>query len=128
MVSIAARAALALTLICIARIKTKMLNGASECRVHPRAGLPLIGVQIICGDCSGDGVQPIKTHMDRHGRCETCGGKSYMLASRRGAEMNQKRAAALPGGPSISRPTGQEPAKSGQLLAFRTTAGRRRAN
>jgi hypothetical protein len=41
-------------------------------------------VQIICGDCSGEGISPMKTFMDRHGHCEACGGASYILASERG--------------------------------------------
>src|SRR5262245_60819202 len=41
-------------------------------------------VQIICGDCSGEGIRPVKTFMDRHGQCERCGGASYVLASERG--------------------------------------------
>lgn len=40
-------------------------------------------VQIICGDCSGEGIIPTKTFMDRHGHCEQCGGASYILASER---------------------------------------------
>ena len=38
-------------------------------------------VQIICGDCSGEAIMPMKTFMDRHGNCERCGGSSYVLAS-----------------------------------------------
>lgn len=127
MVSIAAGAAFALALICIARIKTGALNGGREYLAHPRARLPLIGVQIICGDCSGDGVQPIKTYMDQGGMCGNCGGKSYMLASSRGSEMNQRRTATLLCSAMVNQTSGQEPAKSGRLLAFRTTAGHRRA-
>jgi len=41
-------------------------------------------VQIICGDCGGEGISPLKTFMDRHGHCERCGGASYILASERG--------------------------------------------
>lgn len=41
-------------------------------------------VQIVCGDCAGDGIIPVKTFMDRHGHCERCGGTSYILASDRG--------------------------------------------
>jgi hypothetical protein len=128
MVSIAAIAGLALAFICVAFIKIGRLDEGRECRVQPRADLPVIGVQIICGDCSGEDVLPIKTYMDRRGRCETCGSKSYILASRRGSEMNRRRAAALQCRPVVDRSAGQEPAKSGRLLAFRTSAGYRRAN
>ena len=44
-------------------------------------------VQIICGDCSGEGISPLKTFMDRHGHCELCGGASYILASERGLSL-----------------------------------------
>ena len=42
-------------------------------------------IQIICGNCSGEGPTPVKTFMDRHGACTVCGGSSYILASQRGA-------------------------------------------
>lgn len=50
---------------------------------EPRAGIVTIGIQIICGDCSGDTERPVKTYLDRHGNCAQCGGHSYMLASSR---------------------------------------------
>ena len=46
-----------------------------------RPALLTIGVQIICGDCSGDNEFPIKTYMNRYGSCSQCGGASYLLAS-----------------------------------------------
>ena len=46
-----------------------------------RAPLMKIGVQIICGDCSGDQDKPKRTCLDIHGRCDECGGTSYVLAS-----------------------------------------------
>jgi hypothetical protein len=48
---------------------------------EPRGNMLRIGVQIICGDCSGDAVSPLKTYLDRNGNCMQCGGRSYMLAS-----------------------------------------------
>jgi|SRR5512143_1059675 hypothetical protein len=48
---------------------------------QPRPGLLEMGVQIICGDCSGDEKHPIKTYMNRYGSCSQCGGTSYLLAS-----------------------------------------------
>lgn len=48
---------------------------------EPRTAPLTIGVQIICGDCSGEGESPVKTYLDRHGNCLQCGGHSYMLAS-----------------------------------------------
>lgn len=53
--------------------------------IEPRAGIVTIGIQIICGDCSGDSERPVKTYLDRHGNCAQCGGHSYMLASSRSA-------------------------------------------
>ena len=50
---------------------------------EPRAQILTIGVQIICGDCSGDAESPIKTYLSRGGDCAQCGGRSYMLASSR---------------------------------------------
>lgn len=40
-----------------------------------------LGVQIICGDCCGDSDRPVKTYLDRLGRCGQCGGRAYVLAS-----------------------------------------------
>ena len=50
---------------------------------EPRPGDLMIGVQIICGDCSGDAESPLKTYLDRSGNCAQCGGRSFMLASNR---------------------------------------------
>ena len=50
-----------------------------------RSALHYAAIQIICGNCSGDGDIPVKTFMDVHGACERCGGRSYLLASHRGA-------------------------------------------
>ena len=40
-----------------------------------------VGVQIICGDCSGDEARPVRTCLDIYSRCDQCGGSSYVLAS-----------------------------------------------
>ena len=50
---------------------------------EPRAQRLTIGVQIICGDCCGEGETPVKTYLDRTGNCAQCGGQSFMLASSR---------------------------------------------
>jgi len=50
---------------------------------EPRAAMQTIGVQIICGDCSGDGDRPLKTYLGTDGLCGQCGGRSYILASAR---------------------------------------------
>ena len=52
--------------------------------VPDKPSLHFSAVQIICGDCGGEGIIPVKTFMDRHGHCERCGGGSYILASDRG--------------------------------------------
>ena len=48
---------------------------------EPRGEIVTVGIQIICGDCSGDTQRPIKTYLDLHGNCARCGGRSYILAS-----------------------------------------------
>jgi hypothetical protein len=54
-----------------------------------------IGIQIICGDCSGDADRPIKTYLDLHGNCARCGGRSYLLASSLNAYARQLATACL---------------------------------
>ena len=51
------------------------------------------GVQIICGNCSGESEIPIRTNLDAHGNCTQCGGKSYVLAATLGAYALLARAA-----------------------------------
>jgi len=48
---------------------------------EPRSEKLSMGVQIVCGDCGGDGESAARTYLSRSGRCETCGGTSYVLAS-----------------------------------------------
>jgi hypothetical protein len=62
---------------------------------QPRPSLLAIGVQIICGDCSGDTDHPIKTDMNRYGTCSQCGGTSYLLASHVAANNLVSRTARL---------------------------------
>ena len=66
-------------------LTTKLRQPHPEVLTEPRTALPILGVQIICGDCSGDEHFPIKTHLDRLGRCDQCGGQSFILASNRAA-------------------------------------------
>ena len=49
--------------------------------IESRTSLVEMGVQIICGDCSGDNNIPVKTYLNRSGNCDRCGGRSYVLAS-----------------------------------------------
>jgi hypothetical protein len=51
--------------------------------LEARPSLPTLGIQIICGDCSGDGEIPAKTFMDRAGTCNQCGGTSFVVAATR---------------------------------------------
>ena len=62
---------------------------------EPRVSIVTVGVQIICGDCSGNTDRPLKTYLDRHGHCAQCGGRSYMLASSRTVYANQLATARL---------------------------------
>lgn len=62
---------------------------------QPRAGLMTMGIQIICGNCSGEGDRPIKTYLDRSGNCAQCGGSSYLLASAVGVNIAMLRAGRL---------------------------------
>jgi hypothetical protein len=48
---------------------------------EPRPALLTVGVQIICGDCSGEDQHAVKTYLNRYGSCSQCGGTSYLLAS-----------------------------------------------
>jgi hypothetical protein len=48
---------------------------------EPRASLPVMGIQIVCGNCAGDEFRPRRTYLDRFGNCSHCGGHSYLLAS-----------------------------------------------
>ena len=57
--------------------------------IEPRAAILTIGVQIICGDCCGDDNRPMKTLLGRGGNCAQCGGRSYILASRRTVTTHQ---------------------------------------
>lgn len=70
---------IALSLACVVLMKSRAADSAQL--DQPRPGLLTIGVQIICGDCSGEDEHPIKTYMNRYGSCSQCGGASYLLAS-----------------------------------------------
>jgi hypothetical protein len=51
----------------------------------PRRPLLTVPVQIICGDCSGQKERPLRTCLSVDGACESCGGRSFTLASAIGA-------------------------------------------
>jgi hypothetical protein len=46
-----------------------------------RPPIPTMGVQIVCGNCSGDNLLAQRTYLDYYGNCEQCGGQSYILAA-----------------------------------------------
>lgn len=37
--------------------------------------------EIICGDCAGDALLPIRTNLTTTGACAVCGGRSFVMAS-----------------------------------------------
>src|SRR5712692_2545956 len=74
-----------------------------------RATMQTIGVQIICGDCSGVDDRPLKTYLSRDGLCGQCGGRSFILASARFSPAQQAMMARLL---EHQSPTGLEPFKS----------------
>lgn len=54
----------------------------NEMELNERRGeIVRVGIQIICGDCCADSDRPVKTYLDRFGRCGQCGGRAYVLAS-----------------------------------------------
>ena len=79
MLTIIVAATIALSLACIVLLKTRTTS--PEQLSQPRPAILMMGVQIICGDCSGDTLQPVKTYLDQFGTCSQCGGRSYVLAS-----------------------------------------------
>ena len=76
--------------------------------------LLMVGVQIVCGDCSGDGESPIRTYMDRYGNCSQCGGHSYLLAASLALNSAALKAARLVQAHSA--------ATGGRVLPFETRA------
>jgi hypothetical protein len=79
MLTIIVATVIALSLAGVVLMKSRVTDSAQL--DQPRPALLTVGVQIICGDCSGEEGQPIKTYINRHGSCSQCGGNSYLLAS-----------------------------------------------
>jgi hypothetical protein len=79
----------------------------------PRPQIPTLGVQIICGDCSGNNLIARKTFLDQHGNCHQCGGHSYILASTLALQMLALRA---------QRIAEQTPASAGRVIPFDAAA------
>jgi len=79
MLTIIVATVIALGLACIVLFKSRA--GDPSQLDQRRPAVMTIGVQIICGDCSGEGEQAVKTYLNRYGSCSQCGGTSYLLAS-----------------------------------------------
>ncbi len=62
---------------------TKSYSDNSSQLAEPRSTVVTAGIQIICGDCSGEEGLPKKTYLDSFGNCSQCGGHSYILAANR---------------------------------------------
>ncbi|MEK6302244.1 MAG: hypothetical protein AABO41_16160 [Acidobacteriota bacterium] len=103
--------ALAFTLI-VHLLQTRNTDAARVEEIH--GALLMVGVQIICGDCSGDEESPIRTYMDRYGNCAQCGGHSYLLASSLALNSAALRASRLIQAHSA--------ASGGRVLAFEARA------
>jgi hypothetical protein len=93
MLIISAATIMALTLTALFLLKGQKTDSAQLS--EPRPSIPTMGVQIICGDCSGEGLSPYKTYLDHSGNCEHCGGHSYILASSLAVYALQMRAARM---------------------------------
>lgn len=37
--------------------------------------------EIICGDCAGDELMPLRTKLTTTGACAVCGGRSFVMAA-----------------------------------------------
>jgi hypothetical protein len=61
----------------------KSYSNDSSRLMESRSEIVTTGIQIICGDCSGEQDLPRKTYLDRSGNCSQCGGHSYILAANR---------------------------------------------
>jgi hypothetical protein len=79
MLTIIVATVIALGLACVVLIKSRVADPAQLDQARP--ALLTIGVQIICGDCSGEGELAVKTYLNRYGSCSQCGGNSFLLAS-----------------------------------------------
>ena len=57
------------------------MRSASE-QVSSAAVPRVTRTQIVCGDCAGDGLLPVKTLLTSDGTCSRCAGRKYVLASK----------------------------------------------
>jgi hypothetical protein len=44
-------------------------------------------IEIVCGNCAGDGQWPRTTYATKYGTCSECGGRSYVVAETFGMEV-----------------------------------------
>ena len=93
MATIFTATAIALGLASIVLLKSRTAD--PEQLTQPRAPMMTVGIQIICGNCSGEGERPLKTYLNQYGNCAQCGGRSYLLASSAAAYGLVARAARL---------------------------------
>jgi len=107
-------AAIALTLAYIALNRSRSID--CDQLAQPRATPLTMGVQIICGDCGGEGYQPKRTYLSRNGNCAQCGGSSYVLASIVACQRAQARAQRLREVQALSR--------SGRVIPFEAPGAR----
>jgi hypothetical protein len=49
--------------------------------LYSRSYLKTLGVQIVCGNCAGDGEMAVRTFLDINGNCSQCAGTSFVPAS-----------------------------------------------
>jgi hypothetical protein len=95
MLSIAVGSTVALILT---GLLVKATNSGSPELHRQSSRVMMTAVQIVCGDCAGDGERPIRTCLDQSARCEQCGGTSYVLASELAAHSVRLRAARVKAG------------------------------
>jgi hypothetical protein len=72
--------ALTLLVVCHDRLDKRSID-SERYLTEPRVRTRLLGVQIICGNCSGDDARPRRTLLSLLNTCTQCGGNSYVLAS-----------------------------------------------
>src|ERR1700733_2313667 len=72
--------AIALTVLVVCHDRLSKHGQEGPLTEEPRAEL-LLGVQIVCGNCSGDDARPNRTCLSVWNTCTQCGGTSYVLAS-----------------------------------------------
>ncbi|HLF83291.1 MAG TPA: hypothetical protein VI837_03865 [Blastocatellia bacterium] len=86
--------AIALTLAYVALLRHGAVVDADQL-FQPRPAPLTMGVQVICGNCSGESYRPNRTYLDLNGHCDRCGGRSYVLASIVASNRAQARAERL---------------------------------